>query len=66
MKPLKCEGKQSFDNRGDADFVAARTRSRGYGQTMKAYRCPECSKFHVGHQVSQKKPGKFRFKMRRR
>jgi len=61
---MHCEGKPAFDRRGDAEFVAKRTRGRGYGHSMAAYRCPDCSKFHIGHKAIRSK--KFRFKYRRK
>lgn len=67
--PMKCEGKQSFESRGDADRAAHRTRTHGYGKTMSSYRCEVCSKFHVGHRGNNKPNGhfkKFRFKFRRK
>ncbi len=62
---MKCEGKGVFDSRADAEKAAKRTRDCGYGRSMHAYRCGDCSKFHVGHARTRAKQKKFRFKMRR-
>lgn len=63
---MKCEGKAVFDSRGAAEKVAKRTRERGYGSNMHAFRCPECTLFHIGHARTRAKQKKFQFKMRRR
>lgn len=47
--PRPCEGKQTFTDYDDANRAAARTRARGYGKTMRAYRCRCCDSWHIGH-----------------
>ena len=59
-RAMKCEGKQRFHRWRDAELAAKRTRWRGYGRTMGAYRCPECHGFHIGHSRNLNK--KFRIK----
>lgn len=59
----KCEGKQAFPTRREAELVATRTSGRGYGP-MHAYNCRECFSFHIGHKRNLNK--KLKTKDRRR
>lgn len=60
-----CMGKVSFETFDDAERAAKRTRECGYGRNMRAYRCPSCHKYHLGHDVIGT-PKKYRFKNRRK
>jgi hypothetical protein len=50
-----CEGKDKFASKPDAERVANRRRKKRSGaMRARAYRCPYCDHWHIGHD----RPGK--------
>jgi glycerate-2-kinase len=51
--PIKmCLGKRSYQTRKMAEAVLHKAKKSGIivTESMHSYRCPFCSKFHIGHQ----------------
>jgi hypothetical protein len=55
MGPIKysynsqCRGKRQYVTKAYAKNVAKRIQSLGGAGAMRAYRCPYCTSYHVGH-----------------
>lgn len=43
-----CDGKAAYDSRDLAERVAKRGRRFGKAESLRAYRCESCGKWHVG------------------
>lgn len=65
---ISCTGKQGFNTKKDADWVAGKTRKQGGGRdkvgafAIHSYKCRVCGMWHVGSGRSAER----RLKARRR
>lgn len=48
LEARTCKAKHPFTGAGDAHEAARRARARGEA-TVRAYPCPWCARYHVGH-----------------
>lgn len=49
-RPSTCNSKKIYNNKKEANGVAARARIRTGHVNIEAYKCPYRSHYHIGHQ----------------
>ena len=52
----QCKGKTQYATKAAAKLKLKRSRSFDGRDGVKAYLCPWCSCYHIGHKAGRKKP----------